>query len=1821
MIRTIRARRACLSFGALLAGLWSGGALAAIDAVDFPAPAFRPAEGFPVRASQAELQVRLDASPSRYRLDVMRVGSTAIVATRTVDHPDVQGVPRIHPVIVPLVEGDNMFTVRAVDQNQRQFALSSGTSPTITRDLASSVTAVRLDHTVPMVRVTNQMTVDLVFTIQGVSATYEVDVEQNGGVIQTTPGVGPGQQTLMAVPLVEGDNFLRLIVRATDPRTSDVPASSNLLRVIRDTIAPPLNGLIIGNPPLPTTRAVVNIQGSSEPFAVIHVDNGMGFTAAKRADSLGNFSLSGIELPLVLPGPTLTMFQVRAVDLAGNSSATVALPATRMAGNPRFEFLRIEPFDGAFVDTDVAVQHFGLAGLGVSPYEVRFTAQNDGNLPRLEEVLPVVADATPFQKDTILTGDSNAPGVDVVWSFRAQVRSTAGDSDEHFLGAVTVDVADPPAVVPLDAAFDGIPVIGSPTFTFDGAVERFSSVQFVGFNGVQVQPRPLIETDPSLIAQGAEVRAVIDVTGLSDGDYSVTSTVIATSGRTSAISERTIPFVLDRTEPVVAELRADGVDVQSGRLLFRRGAQLVRFTIRVLEEMIEPPELFVTQQGMDAVRAVFDAAPVPGRVFDYLYVTDVSQAFDGPAEVVIVGGGDRAGNPVRTERRFPQAIIVDTRPPIIDSIRTEPRDGMLITSATPIRVTMVEPPDSAVPASGPDPANSTIRVFGPLETTPMELQPGQVQQLDSQTLIYTPDPGTFDEDGSYQVEVEMSDRAGNVTTQVLILNLDSQPPGKEFVLATNPSQGAALPTTGLLTDADGRQRLTATFDVTSPGDLSLANSTMELRNFCPVPFAVPGTTSTTLPDMRSLRLDRNLPGRGASDGLYTLRVRAADPAGNLQDPVDVNFVLDDTPPSVLDGNQLSFPGSPIPTDRGAFPLDRSIVRGPLRQISSLVQDGVAGNGFTGSGIKVDPTTGTNIVLTLVGAHPTTTAPVGFSTATSNITTLRFEELGAPQLSPCFLGLRRSRVLLDLFTDPVLGDPAGLPADGTFDGEWEVRVNPIDRAGNEGPTSVTRFTYDTVPPVVEVDMVLNDRVYTGNRLILTGIVRDNDKGPDDEGQGIRRVQVQLEAEVPTPLTTFFRLIELTDVTLTPDPSLVEAEVELPWRVDRRIPAYEGPARLVIRAEDMAGNETFLVRELVLDVDPLPAPRLIQPLNQAAVPGARVRFEWDHVEGASQYELTIRDDAGNDTVRVVDFPFRFADVNLSLLAAGRYTWTVRAVDTGGTRGTPAFMRAFTLDQELPRVTRVFPFDGVIPDAQAGSIFGGQVRVAVEFSEEMDTSRPPTILFDPADPASPTAAVTQLEYDGNLWRGHLDIPPAPDAPDVNGLATIIIRDAFDRAGNPVAETREKLEVDIGPFWEARAFANPILKRELIFYFRARDSARGPLEEIAGFPDITIQQEGATHPRFLNLHRMSSSIFYGTYEVDQTLTGNAVIRITATDVRGNTTQRALSFSVAALLRADRSNIRFASGALKVAVPALSARQDEVLAIFPPHLDAPDLGSTPPDEPPHEELELVRRLDKLIPGRVDLTRPGVATLGLADAGLAGAGSSDGLGLYRREGNRYVYLPGRVEEGVLAAEVDALTTYYLMRDGRAPRVAEELGEGLGPSREGALLRIPLADRGAGIDGRSLEARYGGRTLRLRYQVADEELLVELPGDARPGEVLDLQVGDRVGNLRTTRLAVSGGRGLTVLEAVAYPNPARRRSRIRYRTDTAPSRAAVRIFDAAGRRLRVLDGQTLKGLNVVDWDLRDGRGRPVANGVYLAEVSLTGPDGRPARSRLKIAVLR
>jgi hypothetical protein len=74
---------------------------------------------------------------------------------------------------------------------------------------------------------------------------------------------------------------------------------------------------------------------------------------------------------------------------------------------------------------------------------------------------------------------------------------------------------------------------------------------------------------------------------------------------------------------------------------------------------------------------------------------------------------------------------------------------------------------------------------------------------------------------------------------------------------------------------------------------------------------------------------------------------------------------------------------------------------------------------------------------------------------------------------------------------------------------------------------------------------------------------------------------------------------------------------------------------------------------------------------------------------------------------------------------------------------------------------------------------------------------------------------------------------------------------------------------------------------------------------------------------------------------------------------------------------------------------------------------------------------------------------------------------------------------------------------------------------------------------------------------------------------------------------------------AYPNPFNPSTSIRY---SLAWRQPVRIdiFDVTGARVTTLvDGDRRAGVHSVSWNGRDGRGEPVASGIYLIRMTTEG----------------
>jgi len=181
----------------------------------------------------------------------------------------------------------------------------------------------------------------------------------------------------------------------------------------------------------------------------------------------------------------------------------------------------------------------------------------------------------------------------------------------------------------------------------------------------------------------------------------------------------------------------------------------------------------------------------------------------------------------------------------------------------------------------------------------------------------------------------------------------------------------------------------------------------------------------------------------------------------------------------------------------------------------------------------------------------------------------------------------------------------------------------------------------------------------------------------------------------------------------------------------------------------------------------------------------------------------------------------------------------------------------------------------------------------------------------------------------------------------------------------------------------------------------------------------------------------------------------------------------------------------------------------------------------------------------------------------------------------------------------------------------------------------LEEHGSGVDYDSIWVTLNNKREMVAVDAkADAAWFV--PAEDLPGGEYDLvfRVADMAGNEKISdSIRFQVVPPLRIHEVVQFPNPARTRASMRVstnRNDLSWDHIDVKIYDAAGHK--VADNNNLvirfgtsnaRQNHDVLWDLRASGGRPVANGVYFARITVRDPDdwNKTARYTHKIAVLR
>lgn len=1798
--------------------------------------------------SSIELVLELEADRGQYTINVYRNSNLDDVLATDRDFRHVGGLIT-RKVKAPLLESSNEFFIKVLETSTAGGeASTSSQGITIERDLEFDLASLRLNHvegsnsSVPLFTNEDQLTV--FYSLGRNARLAQVDVLVNNAVVasqtddlETNPTF---HRSISGITLQSNTlNLIQLKAKSMDPGGQGFATElqSNILRIFHDDTAPTIQSITptfpgaappAGTPWGPTDLASIGLLIQADtPFARIQVLNTRtGDEVERFASNSGILLIAGIELTrdpsLGAVGITTTSYSINVFDETGNLGVGT-IDVERLALEPCFNLLKMTPFDGGFLPRNRAIQISGAVCDELKPHRVRFSISSlfSANSFFIEEQLRNLDSGASFLKDIAIPVDNNAPNDNVSLSVQAEVFTTdpfdpkkEEVSKAHDLGTIILDrkAPPPPTILTERVLFS----THAPSFTVDGQVERESMVDINSDQSFLIRP------SAKLSAIGDEFRSIIDMGRVEDGEYVLDFISTDKAGNVGQGSVKKVILKYDRESPGVNTVRINNTPIQQGEPIFFKEGETVRIQVLMDEKMDRPPRCWVTQQGATGREAGLNQVISEGFDFEYQYVILPSNdgAFDGAVEILVTGGADDAGNPVSPAHREEQAFVVDTLPPVLLRTFISPRDGSTINSApAPLRLVMSAHPNTKFLDSLPDPFRVRIAAFGPLEDNPSRRITGRFEVFDPRTVDFYPDPNLMNIDGTYLFQVNMIDRVGNEFAESVILTLDTEKLSPNLIVTQVPAPGSFL-NYDTFPRLNNKPVVSLAVDESLTAEMSLTNSRVEVLSYLrkPQKFALsqPEVTSTS-----SLRVSfrDDLKKDGADDGVFSISTRLLDLAGNISDENVYTIIYDTQPPMVLDGDQFPVPeGYEILDYR--FPASFSTVRGPLREFSAIIAESRTENGFLGSGLKTSPLSSPGSPTSTMILH--LLHPFGSTPANTPVTgRIKFKgELSDD--APLYGGPRVTRLLYELNVDQNSLEPLGIPTGGEWDGIYRAQILPVDMSLNAGKMTTSFFLYDTLPPQGSV-AIKNESWITSGVIQLQGSAFDSGARNgvyigfgSTKGTGVRTVEMRIESVNDRGSATIPALLDWTRLPLDKNPDQYRFNEVFKFDYEQKFHNFEGKARVLLRIHDLAGNITTLTKDVGLDSERLTQPELISPAQGIKLQGGLQRFRWHPVAKADGYVLEIRDKRNNFHRKQLQLGEVDTIFNLDLIEDGELSWRVIPLDGQGKEGPAENGRKIILDRNLPSLLEVQFNKAVVVNDSTGRVLNHKVRMNARFNEELDPERIPTLLFHPApkeyinsvdqtifETYEPVPLV-QIEIQGRELTADLDLQPADENADYNGIGAVSFENFYDVAGNKGAYVRTDFELDLGPYFDVRIFSNPILDREIIFILKGLHMKGGSVEPIGELPFLQIRQwkdpgRPSRDDRIvpLDLYRLNSSTFQTTFLLDLSLSGRLRLEITGTDEQGNRTTRILPFQI------DR--ISFTSlptqASLSKISPSTASDLETRLWKFPNFTAAKEEG-----------LELSRAFNyfpaRKLPSKVELAYD------LDKEGLSGRK----IALVRRIGDDYVYEDQLLKESEIQIATNEFHNLFVLEDEKSPLFS--VLEGNPESVEDRIV-FELRDEGVGVSLKDSQVRLNERIIDFDDYLVDGAL--EIPEQILPSKSksqLEVTLKDHLGNTTKKAVALVGAGPVRIQQAIVTPNPVRSSSSsLNLRLNRSIQSLDLLLYDSAGRQIASRTFSQLTASSRVDLD---GLVRAdLANGVYFLKVKVIDSAGNLDRKTLKIALLR
>lgn len=1476
-------------------------------------------------------------------------------------------------------------------------------------------------------------------------------------------------------------------------------------------------------------------------------DNAILGSAAIGTDSSFTALLDLNSIPL----DTATDLNVFALDAVANPGTTATVQVTRQAAAAPMLMAEISPLDGTLTNNP-AVTISGTITGDIEPLAVNVFIDT-----LLSARIQGLRNGENFSHTVNLPGEGN---------HQISVQAVNGTelpdpTAATLLGSIEVDLTPPAAPVLLEPnQSTGFALTNQPGLILRGFLgERDRDPDADGGPRLELRGPPGMTFNPAspltLDAATGEFLTMAEFVDLPDGNYSIDLIAVDEAGNSNLQSILRLNLRVDRTAPAVDRIRVNGVLAPSANPEVYVGQTSVPIEVTFTEPIVDPPDLFVTQNGVD---------PTPTGVSSQTtrtvtYIHGVTPGSDGPANLTLSGGEDRAGNAVNES--FDRVFVIDTTPPAVASV--DPGDiTTLVNEIERVRVRLFDPATDAGTFVGVDLEETTITLQGPIESGPQTVI-GTLTPFDPFTLDFLPAQALVP-DGSYQVTVVPVDRVGNRAFSVTRrFEVDATP------IALNSTNVIANPPPAACINEEnfpgGQMTPQVQVTVLDPQFDPVA-SELVVRDFCRVPPEIPGTKMVIDEDTIAFVFDQPLATDGSQDGVYAIQLDAIDRAGNQSPTFTTTFTFDTLEPSVSQ----------------TFPTSNAFIEGPLRIVDATLLD--PNRDFCRSGGRIEQDlSGLRLILREPNPNVNTKDP-----GTRVRGTLRFDHIGSIE-----------RMLLEIVDQN--GVPTGLATDGSDDGVYELSVDAFDCATNTPGTHITTFTYDSIRPVLEVRDLADGATLSGSEFVLQGRLVDN-----AGGSGIDRVTVTLESLGPSGEVTgtFFNQEE---AEIDPAPlGAVDPRVNWIFRGDlRRVPKGT-TGRLVVRGFDRAGNSEIARFRVTAMLDEIAPIRTSSPRSNSVTSVERVTFQWLPNVQASRYRVRIQTPNGDQILRETEDASTQLTVNLNGLPdpEGRFVWAVAALDGVGGQGAFSASVPFFVDRTRPKLKAV---DLVDPTPESnGRVNEGLIRVSLRFNEDMDTDASPTVFLRSERPGLPDIPVEEVSYEGDTWQGEAFLREAsPDHPDYNGLARVRILGARDRGGNVLLEPLNGIdlfEIDTGPYFKVALFRNPIDDQDLIMVVKGFSRKDGPIEPILEPPTVLVQREGQSD-QTPEVYRIHEAAFRTHFRLDRRYTTPVTVTVHGRDEQGNAARRVIPLDVARLR--PGAELKFTTQALQIAVPPRAASQEVTATLLEAPFAIPrDLTGT--------GLEGAICLAHLGPAPIPLEQE--AEVQVLRSSIPG--SAEGMGLYVDQGEAGLrYLGQDWDQDSLRVRSDLLGNFYLARDVAPPQLQR-----VEPTWSDGVLEIQVAgqDLGSGLDPSRSQVRVLGESFPLVAEGAG--LRAEVRRALRGGEAIQVELVDRAGNSSGVTQALVPAPALGFSEVSSYPNPARTSTIFRYRLNQRVDEVILDIRDTAGRRVHMLRGPGGAGLQTVLWDLRGRRGRVVRNGVYFVEIRTVG-QGRSQRERLKLAVLR